>query len=130
MDPYRLKKPSRVFVNSMCDLFHEQMPLDVLQELFDVMTDCPQHIFQILTKRHQRLARVAPQLGWAPTIWMGLSIENQDYVRRADYLRQAPAAVRFISAEPFLERNFSGPTLLASRPSERFPCRSRPSRSS
>ena len=84
----------------MSDLFHEQMALDFLQELFDVMADCPQHIFQILTKRHQRLARVAPQPEWAPNIWMGLSIENQDYVRRVDYLRQVPAAVASSALSP------------------------------
>src|SRR5215471_12680411 len=77
-EPYTWRKPRMVFVNSMSDLFHEQMPLDVLQELFGVMAGCPQHTFQILTKRHKRLAELAPQLQWSANIWMGVSIENQD----------------------------------------------------
>jgi protein gp37 len=91
-----------VFVNSMSDLFHEEMPLSVLRELFGVMTGCPQHTFQILTKRHERLAELAPELHWSPNIWIGVSIENQAYALRADYLRQVPAVVRFVSAEPLL----------------------------
>jgi protein gp37 len=105
--PRRWRSPRMVFVNSMSDLFHERMPLDVLKELFAVMADCPQHTFQILTKRHKRLAQLAPQLHWSPNIWMGVSIENQNYATRADCLRQVPAAVRFISAEPLI-----GPLLL------------------
>jgi protein gp37 len=101
--PLSWRKPRSVFVNSMSDLFHEDMPLEVLQELFGVMAACPQHTFQILTKRHKRLAELAPQLHWAPNIWMGVSIENQQYATRADYLRQVPATVRFISAEPLLD---------------------------
>jgi len=101
-DPYTWRKPRRVFVNSMSDLFHEQMSLDILQELFAVMADCPQHTFQILTKRHERLAELAQQLHWSSNIWIGVSIENQNYAARADFLRQVPAAVRFISAEPLI----------------------------
>jgi protein gp37 len=100
--PRSWRKPMRVFVNSMSDLFHEEMPIKTLQELFGVMAECPQHVFQILTKRHERLAELAPSLHWTPNIWMGVSIENQDYAHRADYLRKVPAAIRFISAEPLL----------------------------
>jgi protein gp37 len=100
--PLGWKKPAMIFVNSMSDLFHEKMPLDILEELFGVMEKCPQHIFQILTKRHKRLAELAPKLTWHPNIWMGVSIENQAYAFRSDYLRRVPASVRFISAEPLL----------------------------
>ena len=101
-EPRRWRKPSRVFVNSMSDLFHERMPLDFLQEIFGVMAECPRHIFQVLTKRHGRLVELAPQLEWPQNVWMGVSVENQDYVQRVDYLREVPAAVRFLSCEPLL----------------------------
>jgi protein gp37 len=101
-EPKRWRKPSRVFVNSMSDLFHESMPLDFLQEVFRVMEECPKHVFQILTKRHGRLAELAPELEWPENVWMGVSVENQDYVQRVDYLRRVPAAVRFLSCEPLL----------------------------
>lgn len=101
-EPRKWRKPSRVFVNSMSDLFHEDMPIDFLQEVFTVMNDCPQHVFQILTKRHERMLELAPQLTWGDNIWMGVSVENQRYVHRVDYLRQVPAKVRFLSCEPLL----------------------------
>jgi protein gp37 len=101
-EPRRWRKPSRVFVNSMSDLFHEQMPLAFLRDVFLVMEECPRHIFQILTKRHARLLELAPALGWPENVWMGVSVENQDYAHRVDYLRQVPAAVRFLSCEPLL----------------------------
>jgi three-Cys-motif partner protein len=91
-----------VFVNSMSDLFHELIPLDYIRRVFAVMTEAEQHVFQILTKRHQRLAELAPALDWPSNVWMGVSIENQRWVERADYLRTVPSAVRFISAEPLL----------------------------
>jgi protein gp37 len=102
--PLHWRKPSLIFVNSMSDLFHERMPIEVLKKLFAVMTECPQHVFQILTKRHQRLAELAPLLSWSPNIWIGVSIENQDCTVRADYLRQVPAKIRFLSCEPLLGR--------------------------
>ncbi len=101
-EPRRWRKPSRVFVNSMSDLFHEQMPLDFLKEIFEVMADCPKHVFQVLTKRHERLVELTPELEWPENVWMGVSVENQDYAHRVDYLRQVPAAVRFLSCEPLL----------------------------
>lgn len=101
-EPTRWRKPSRVFVNSMSDLFHEQMPLDFLQKIFRVMAECPRHVFQVLTKRHERLVELAPELVWPENVWMGVSVENQDYAHRVDCLRQVPAAVRFLSCEPLL----------------------------
>ena len=103
-EPKRWKKPSRIFVNSMSDLFHEQMPLDFLAQIFEVMAECPQHTFQILTKRHERLLEVSEMgiIKWPPNVWMGVSVENQKYVKRVDFLRKVPAAVRFLSCEPLL----------------------------
>ena len=101
-EPRRWRKPSRVFVNSMSDLFHERMPFEFLEEIFRVMTECPKHVFQILTKRHERLLELAPEFDWPENVWMGVSVENQDYAHRVDYLRQVPAAVRFLSCEPLI----------------------------
>jgi protein gp37 len=101
-EPRRWRKPSKVFVNSMSDFFHERMPLDFLQDIFQVMRECPRHVFQVLTKRHERLAELAPELEWPENMWMGVSVENQDYTHRVDYLRQVPAVVRFLSCEPLL----------------------------
>jgi protein gp37 len=100
--PLRWAKPRLIFVNSMSDLFHELVPLDFLWEVFDVMAEASQHVFQILTKRHERLADLAGLIDWPENVWMGVSIENNRWAQRADALRQVPAAVRFISAEPLL----------------------------
>lgn len=100
--PFRWKKPRVIFVNSMSDMFHEDVPADFIAEVFDVMASADQHVYQILTKRHERMAELAPDLPWPPHVWMGVTIENRRFVSRADYLRQVPAAVRFISAEPLL----------------------------
>ena len=100
--PLRWRRPRTIFVNSMSDLFHEQVALAFIERVFDVMVAAPQHTFQILTKRHQRLVEVASSLPWPPNVWMGVSVENRRFVGRADYLREVPAAVRFISAEPLL----------------------------
>ena len=91
-----------IFVNSMSDLFHELVPLDYVREVFHVMATADQHVFQILTKRHERLAEIAHHLDWPSNVWMGVSVENNRWVVRADALRTVPAAVRFISAEPLL----------------------------
>jgi protein gp37 len=101
-EPKRWKQPSRIFVNSMSDLFHEKMPISFLKQVFDVMAACPQHTFQALTKRHERMLELAPLLNWTDNIWMGVSVENQKYIHRVDYLRQVPAKVRFLSCEPLL----------------------------
>ncbi|MGY2894708.1 DUF5131 family protein [Deinococcus sp. UYEF24] len=100
--PLSWRKPSRIFVDSMSDLFHEQMPLTYLQQVFSVMAACPQHVFQVLTKRAERLAEVAPLLSWPSNVWMGVSVETQQYTSRVDLLRQVPAKVRFLSCEPLL----------------------------
>lgn len=107
--PYRWRKPRKVFVNSLSDLFLAKVPVDFIAEAWKVMADTPQHTYQILTKRPERLARVLDQVHGAlgltkplPNVWLGTSIEADKYVRRADRLRHAPAAVRFISAEPLL----------------------------
>lgn len=100
--PQRWKKGRVIFVNSMSDLFHPQVPLEFIQQVFEVMADTPQHIYQVLTKRSQRLAKVAEQLPWRENIWMGVSIEDSRYGFRADHLRQTPAKLKFISAEPLL----------------------------
>ena len=101
-EPLKWRKPSRVFVNSMSDLFHEDMPLEFLQEIFEVMNKAENHVFQILTKRHERLLEISPHLDWSENIWIGVSVENQRYAHRVNYLRQVPAHVRFLSCEPLL----------------------------
>lgn len=100
--PYKWAKPRKVFVNSMSDLFHEEVPLDFIQKVFNTMNDTPRHTYQILTKRAARLAELAPYLNWGPNIWMGVSVENEDVIDRIDYLKEVPAAVRFLSCEPLL----------------------------
>lgn len=101
-EPLKWRKPSRIFVNSMSDLFHEQMPINFLVQVFEVMKKADHHIFQILTKRHERLVELAPLLPWPDNVWMGVSVENQKYAHRIDYLRKVPAKVRFLSCEPLL----------------------------
>jgi protein gp37 len=100
--PLRWRRPRLIFVNSMSDLFHERIPFEFVHRVFDVMMRAEHHTFQILTKRDERLAELAPDLPWPPNVWMGVSIENRRFIKRADQLRRVPAAVRFISAEPLL----------------------------
>ena len=100
--PLTWKKPRTVFVNSMSDLFHEEVPLAFIRSVFRTMEGASWHTFQILTKRSERLAELAPELNWPPNVWMGVSIETVDYLWRADHLRDVPAAVRFLSLEPLL----------------------------
>jgi len=90
-----------VFVCSMADLFHRDVPDSVIHEIFDVMNETS-HTYQILTKRSKRLAAMADQLTWTPNIWAGVTIENDAYTFRADHLRQVPSAIRFVSFEPLL----------------------------
>ncbi len=101
--PRSWRKPRLVFVNSMSDLFHPEVPDRFIAEVFDTMKACEQHTFQVLTKRPQRLARMADQLPWPSNIWMGVSVENASYRFRIDHLRKVPARVRFLSVEPLLE---------------------------
>lgn len=100
--PLRWRQPRRVFVNSMSDVFHAHFSLEHIRRVFDVMVRCPQHQFQVLTKRPERALRFADELPWAANIWMGTSIEDMRVAKRADFLRRIPAAVRFISAEPLI----------------------------
>lgn len=95
-------KPSVIFVNSMSDLFHEKVPLDFIQQVFKVMNECPQHHFQVLTKRAELAAEYSPYLNWTPNIWMGVSVENQKVAARIDFLRQTGAHVKFLSLEPLI----------------------------
>ena len=92
--PLRWKAPRKVFVNSMSDLFHKDVPLGFIQRVFDVMNRCPQHQFQILTKRAARLRALVDRLHWTPNIWMGVSVEDQRRARRAYELAQVPAHIR------------------------------------
>jgi protein gp37 len=100
--PLRWRRPRLVFVNSMSDLFHEDIPDDFVQMVFNTMRTASNHTFQILTKRHERLQELAQRIEWPPNVWMGVSIENRRFVHRADALRRVPAAIRFVSAEPLL----------------------------
>jgi len=100
--PLHWKKPQIVFVNSMSDLFHEDVPLSFILRVFDVMQKASRHNFQVLTKRAERLVQLAPKLPWPENVWIGVSVENQDYVRRIDLLREVNASVRFLSLEPLL----------------------------
>jgi protein gp37 len=100
--PLQWKRPRRIFVNSMSDLFHPEVPDDFIEQVFDVMVRADWHVFQILTKRPERLAGLASRLPWPENVWMGVTIENNRWVGRADLLRSVPSAVRFISAEPLL----------------------------
>jgi protein gp37 len=93
--PLKWSRPRMIFVNSMSDLFHEDIPDAYIEQVFEVMGRASQHTFQILTKRHERLVNLAPSLPWHPNIWMGVTIENRRFVRRADYLREVDAAVRW-----------------------------------
>ena len=100
--PRRWKTPRLVFVNSMSDLFHEEVPVEFIQGVFSTMGTCRHHTFQVLTKRSSRLCEVAPLLDWSPNIWMGVSVENAAAVARISDLRSVSAAVRFLSCEPLL----------------------------
>lgn len=102
--PTRWKNGKLIFVNSMSDLFHEDVPLDFIHSVFAVMRQTPQHTYQVLTKRAERLEELSKDLDWAENIWMGVSVENSDYQFRIDHLRRVPASVRFLSLEPLLGR--------------------------
>ncbi|PKL49287.1 MAG: hypothetical protein CVV42_07090 [Candidatus Riflebacteria bacterium HGW-Riflebacteria-2] len=100
--PKTLRAPRQIFVNSMSDLFHEEVPLEFIQKVFASMNASPQHVFQVLTKRSERLAELADQLNWSKNIWMGVTVEDNDNQHRIADLRKVGAAVRFISFEPLL----------------------------
>lgn len=100
--PSKWKESRFIFVNSMSDLFHESIPDDFIRSVFCTMTANERHTFQVLTKRTARLAEIAKTLPWPSNIWVGASVERQDYAKRLDDLRQVPARIRFISCEPLL----------------------------
>ena len=100
--PSGWRRPRRVFVNSMSDLFHDRVPLGFIQKVHDTIEQCPQHTFQILTKRPERALKCASSLPWPPNLWMGTSVENAACTHRIDTLRLIPAQVRFLSLEPLL----------------------------
>ena len=100
--PLKWKTPQIIFVNSMSDLFHKDVPEEYIQRVFDVMRCASRHIFQVLTKRSQRLARLSPNLDWPPNVWMGVSVESAAYQFRIDHLRETGARVKFLSLEPLL----------------------------
>jgi protein gp37 len=100
--PLKWKKPQTIFVNSMSDLFHEDVPIEYIQKVFGVMNRADWHRFQVLTKRAERLETLSPQLDWTPNIWMGVSVESEDYRERIDHLRRTTAHIKFLSLEPLL----------------------------
>lgn len=100
--PLEWKTPQFIFVNSMSDLFHKDVPLEFIQRTFSVMKRAYWHQFQVLTKRSERLAELSTYLEWADNIWMGVSVENKDYVYRIDDLRKTSAKIKFLSVEPLL----------------------------
>lgn len=110
--PLNLQKPQMIFVNSMSDLFHKDVPEEFIMKVFDVMSQASWHTFQVLTKRSKRLLELDPIINWPTNVWMGVSIENENYTFRIDHLRQTSANVKFLSLEPLLgplpDLNLSG----------------------
>ena len=100
--PYSWKSAKVVFVNSMSDLFHKDVPLTFIKDVFEVMNDNPQHVFQVLTKRSDLLLKYSDQLKWSHNIWMGVSVENEKVTNRIDELRKTGAKVKFLSCEPLI----------------------------
>lgn len=100
--PLEWKTPQTIFVNSMSDLFHKDVPVEFIQRTFDVMRRADWHRFQVLTKRSERLLELSPVIEWPGNVWMGVSVENEDYTFRIDHLRKTGALVKFLSLEPLL----------------------------
>ena len=100
--PTTWAKPRMIFVNSMSDFFHEEVPLEFIQDVLDVMRDTPQHTYQVLTKRSHRLARFSDAMEWPPNAWVGVSVESARHLFRVRHLQEVTAHVRFVSAEPLL----------------------------
>jgi protein gp37 len=101
-NPFKWANSRFVFVNSMSDLFHEEVPVEYIQRVFEVMSATPQHTYQILTKRHERMSKIAPVLPWPSNVWMGVSVEDQKATNRIAALVGTPACVKFISIEPLI----------------------------
>jgi protein gp37 len=102
IEPYNWKKPRMVFVNSMSDLFHEDLSFEFIEQVFKVMNDNPKHTFQILTKRSEILEKYSKHFTWTKNIWMGVTVENKSQLYRIDNLRKTNAQVKFLSCEPLL----------------------------
>ncbi|NQT61678.1 MAG: phage Gp37/Gp68 family protein [Candidatus Marinimicrobia bacterium] len=100
--PLQMKKPQMIFVNSMSDLFHKDVPTEFIQDLFSIMREASWHTFQVLTKRSERLLELDSELEWAPNIWMGVSVESNGYLHRVDHLRETTAITKFLSCEPLI----------------------------
>ncbi len=100
--PLSWRQPRTIFVNSMSDLFHDDVPLEYIQRVFGVMKQAHWHQYQVLTKRAERLEALAPKLPWPDNLWMGVSVENADYQFRIDHLRRTPAVLKFLSLEPLI----------------------------
>jgi protein gp37 len=100
--PLRWRRPRRIFVNSMSDLFHEDVPAEYIRRVFHTMARAGQHVFHVLTKRAERLEDIGGSLGWPANVWQGVSVESEAYAWRVAHLRRVPAAVRFLSVEPLL----------------------------
>jgi protein gp37 len=100
--PKSWRLPRMIFVNSMSDIFHKNVPFDFIQRVFATMRDCPQHTFQILTKRSDRLLALASKIEWPGNVWMGVSVEDSRVLLRIDDLRRVPAEIRFLSCEPLI----------------------------
>jgi len=100
--PLHWKNPQLIFVNSMSDLFHEDVPFDFITKIFNTMKSAHWHIFQVLTKRAKRLFQLNKRIEWPQNVWMGVSVENQDYVERIEFLRNTDAKIKFLSLEPLL----------------------------
>jgi len=100
--PHRWREGRVVFVNSMSDLFHDEVPDEFIGRVFKTMAETPRHTYQVLTKRSKRLSRMDPDLEWSPNVWMGVSVESDRYTFRADHLRSTNAKVKFLSLEPLL----------------------------
>lgn len=100
--PLTWKTPQFIFVNSMSDLFHEDVPLEFILRVFEVMRQASWHSFQVLTKRAHRLAELSQEIQWPDNVWMGVSVENENYTNRIDHLRQTHAIIKFLSLEPLL----------------------------
>jgi protein gp37 len=100
--PIRMKKPQMIFVNSMSDLFHKNVPTDFILNIFDIMNRAYWHTFQVLTKRSDRLLKLDKKIDWSPNIWMGVSVETERFMHRIDHLRDTNAITKFLSIEPLL----------------------------
>lgn len=101
--PLKRKKPTVWFVDSMSDLFHQDVPMDFIEQVFGVIRRCPQHTFQVLTKRSERMWSLSPFLDWPPNLWMGVSVEDNRAKERIEHLRNSNAQIKFLSLEPLLE---------------------------